>query len=268
MEQSTDVVRDDQIVTLEGGQNFRQIGGYPTTDGRRLRRGLLWRSAGLGRLTRADIAMISSLGIATIADLRSRSEREHSPSPADLLSGTRVLSWDEAISGDDEGVRDLVRAQAAPEAYFGAVVKLYEGLARSHRTHLGDLYASIADGAVPILIHCAAGKDRTGIAVGLLLDLIGVQRPCILSDYAKTEHLLDWERLTQDAAAAGASREWLARISKEAMAVLMRSDPRYLAAAIGAIEQEHGSIRAFAIEVLGLSEARLGALWERLLEPA
>lgn len=260
------IVEADRVIPLVGGQNFREIGGYPTVDGRRLRRGLLWRSAKLDELTPEDVDVIRSLGIATIADLRRRSEREQSPTHEAIAAPARLLSWDVPLSRDEEGYAMLYRA-AAPEEYFQAISDLYTLLPEEHSTHLRDLYGAVADGAMPILIHCAAGKDRTGIAVGLLLELLGVDRRNVMADYAKTEELLDWNRLTKFAAAgAGVSREWLDRLPPEVIKLLLRADPRYLAATFENMEARYGSARGFAIQRLGLTDAVIERMREQLLE--
>ncbi|WP_103727640.1 tyrosine-protein phosphatase [Novosphingobium sp. HII-3] len=263
-----DAVQPDRIIRLVGGQNFREIGGYPTMGGRQLRRGLLWRSAKLDELTADDVRVIRSLGIATIGDLRRRSEREQSPTHEALLTGARVLAWDVSLARE-EGYDGLYRQDGSDEDYLEAVLALYRVLAEEHRLHLRELYEAIADGATPVLIHCAAGKDRTGVAVGLLLELLGVERPYVIADYAKTEQLLDWNRLKKNAAAgAGVSQGWIDRLSPAALQLIMRSDPRYLTAAFEAMEVRYGSTRNFAIQALGLTAATLERLHEQLLEDA
>lgn len=259
-------VASDRILALKGGQNFREIGGYPTLDGRRLRRGLLWRSARLDELTADDVEVIRSLGIATIADLRRSSERRLSPTHEAIITNTRVLSWD-GTGGHREPPEKLFRQGAEPAEYVDAVLELYRIIAEDHVQHLHDLYKAIADGGTPTLIHCAAGKDRTGIAVGLLLDLIGIDRRYVMADYAKTQDLLDWDRLKHSAAAGtGVSGNWLERLDPVALEILSRADPRYLAATFADLEKRYGSTMNFAADRLGIGQTVVDRLREYLLE--
>lgn len=261
------VVDADRIIALKGGQNFREIGGYPTLDGRRLKRGMLWRSAKLDELTSEDVEVISALRIKTIADLRRRPERELSPTHKAIATGTHVLAWDACFARDELQIGDLFRLGATAADYFEALLCLYRLLPEEHSLHLRELYQTVAAGDMPILIHCAAGKDRTGVAVGILLDLLGVERPYILADYAKTEQLLDWTRLKKSAAmGAGVSRNWLDRLDPLALQLLMRSDERYLAAVFEDIEQRYGSTRKFLVERLQLSADVIEQMREHLLE--
>jgi len=257
----------DRMVTLAGGQNFREVGGYPTTDGKQLRRGRLWRSAKLDELTKADADIIAELGIRTIADLRRTNERSSSPTPEALLTQTRVLAWDVQVAQQEEIMAGLFETDRSNDEYVATMLELYRQIPEQHVTHLSDLYTAIADGETPVLIHCAAGKDRTGIAVGFLLDAIGIERVYTLSDYAETEHLLDWDRLAHSAVAgAGVAKRWLDRLAPDAMPLLQRSDPRYLASAFGEMETRYGSTVGFMRERLGLSDAVIARLRDQLLE--
>ncbi|MDO7836479.1 tyrosine-protein phosphatase [Sphingobium sp. HBC34] len=265
---SVNVVDADRIISLEGAQNFREIGGYPTGDGRRLKRGMLWRSAKLDELTGEDVEVIRALGIKTIADLRRRSERESSPTHEAIVTGSRVLAWDAQFARDEQESGKLFLSGATSEDYFEALLGLYRLLPEEHSLHLSELYQAVSEGALPILIHCAAGKDRTGIAVGILLDLLGVERSYVMADYAKTEQLLDWTRLKKSAAmGAGVSNNWLERLDPLALQLLMRSDERYLAATFDAIEQRYGSSRNFLTDRLKLPADVIEKMRDYLLEP-
>lgn len=263
----SEVVLADRIILLNGGQNFREVGGYPAGKGRKLSRGKLWRSAKLNELTSEDVAAVQSLGIATIADLRRPGEREVSPTPVHLIERVKSLSWDIAVPQDEALATKLFKEDADRDHYFDAMLHMYRHIAQDHAEQLGDLYRVMADGELPILIHCAAGKDRTGIAIGLLLDLIGVDRAYILADYARTEQLLDWERLTAAAAlGAGIERHWLHRLSPLALEQVCRSDERYLAAAFEEIENAYGSTMEFARQCLGVTDDVLDRLRRHLLQ--
>lgn len=263
-----DVVGSDRIISLKGGQNFREIGGYPSRDGRRVRRGLLWRSAKLDELTDEDVEAIHSLRIRTIADLRRRSEREMSPTHEAIVTRTRVLAWDARTAREEQQDGKLFEQGGGADDYFDAILDLYRLIPEAHSLHLRELYQAIADGAAPVLIHCAAGKDRTGIAVGILLDLLGVERRYVMADYAKTEQLLDWSRLHKSAAmGAGVSSGWLERLDPLALKMVMRSDERYLAAVFEDIEARYGSTKGFLVKRLNLPAGTVEKMRDQFLEP-
>ena len=260
-------VSGQQVVPFIGAQNFRAIGGYPSTDGRRLRSGLLWRSAKLNELTKADVEVFHSLGIVAIADLRASREREMSPTAEAVMTGTKILAWDHGPAMERERSQKLLKQGGSEDDYIEGMCELYRTIAIDHATHLRELYQAIAAGDTPMLIHCAAGKDRTGIAVALLLDLLGIDRELIFADYVRTNELLDWRRLANDAAiGTGARREWLGRLDPLALRLVMQADPRYLESALDDMEARHGSTRSFAVEQLGMSEETIKRLNEVLLE--
>jgi protein tyrosine/serine phosphatase len=165
---------------FEGCFNFRDIGGYPTADGRTVRWGHYFRAGRQDRMTRRDVARLRALGIATQIDLRKPDEvREQGPGPLVEMGaayhniavipegGTDQLSrlvGDTAISGR----RYLGYLEFGPEPW----IRLFEVLAQ--------------DESHPVLVHCTAGKDRTGVSTAFLLSVLGVERELIHADYALT----------------------------------------------------------------------------------
>ena len=250
---------NDRVVCLTGTENFREVGGYPTEDGRRLRRGLIWRSARLDALTQEDAEILNTLGIRLVADLRRANERVES-SPDRIWPGedVRVVWWDDLSAAAPSALADLQHSHGDGEVYRAAIHRYYELMAEAHVHRLHDLYGAIADGDLPVLIHCAAGKDRTGFAVALLLKLLGIRHDYVLADYAASERLIDWERPTTAAA--------LGTIHPKARALINRSDALYLQAALDRITLTHGSILAFAKTQLRLADRTIENLHARLLE--
>lgn len=255
-----------RILKLVGAQNFREVAGYPTADGRRLARGLLWRSAQMDQLTPQDIETIHALGIKVVADLRRVAERTRRPTSEQLLARMQVMAWDLNRTSSVEGLLDAFKAGDEDHHHVQAMLHLYRGMVDSHGVQFREVCQAAADGRLPILVHCAAGKDRTGLTIALILELLGVPREYVLADYAKTETLLDLSRMTGAEATAGAATERPLGLSAAAIRRLFRSDPVYLESTLIELEARHGSIRAFAREILGLDDAMVARLREQLLE--
>jgi protein-tyrosine phosphatase len=175
-------------IELEGACNVRDLGGLPTVDGRLTRYGVLLRSDNLQDLTSKDVGQLSDLGVGTVLDLRTSAEVEITgPGP---LRSTAVphLNLDLIPHGFD-GREDLVE-RAIPDEDAGehAMDHVYLDYVSHAPAAIATALRTIADprgGAV--LVHCAAGKDRTGVVVAVALSLVGVQRDAVVADYARTD---------------------------------------------------------------------------------
>lgn len=248
-----------------GAQNFREVAGYRTRDGRRVRAGHVFRSARLDQLSDEDCARIVELGIGVIADLRQPSERLRWPTHPRLLEQVRSLCWDapDAASDRRHTLQDLAPV-SDDERVQRALMQMYAQIPEIHAAHFGELFQTIADDQTPILIHCSAGKDRTGVAIALLLDLLGVERSAILDDYALSEQLLDWSRLDVTATLgidATASHRELPAVLLDRM---LRSDPRYLQATFDYLQERYGSTERF-MSMAGVSLSTVSQIRQRLL---
>jgi len=253
------------LPSLEGVDNFRDFGGYPTAYGRRLKRGLLLRSASHGRATDADLQALAELSIAVVVDLRRKSERERDPSRRHPdFSGV-------VIANDDDGPdtwHEHIRRSDLSAASFRAYLLDYYRSAPFEARHI-DLFRRYfvalerADG--PVLIHCAAGKDRTGLLAALTHHLAGVHRDDILADYLMTNEAARIDERTPLMAAAIA--EMTGRTPpEEAVRVALGVDAAYLETAFAQITDVHGGLDVYLNEVIGLSPERSGALAARLME--
>lgn len=170
---------DDRRIPFEGALNFRDLGGYPTRDGGRTRWGLVYRADGLQNLTEGDIERFESLGIATVFDLRSDAERVARPNRVESIPWCVMTPIEDA--GAEPPDRGAMRDQVAGEAHLHTI---YANLLE-HSGHMlgGIMFELCRPGSLPALFHCHAGKDRTGVAAALLLDVLGVPRDVVLDDY-------------------------------------------------------------------------------------
>ena len=169
-------------VALEGLCNFRDLGGYATVDGGIVRRGRVYRSDALHRMTAADVDAVCGLRIATVIDLRAPDEVAHVGTGLidDLGARYQNLPTRPAVLTE---VIDDRPPESAAEHYFGY---LSEG-----RTCFGGVVQTLAQpDAVPAVFFCNAGKDRTGAVAAMVLGLLGVDDATVAEDYARTEEVL------------------------------------------------------------------------------
>jgi len=252
-----------RILPLAGGHNFRDQGGYPVGDGMRVAWRRIFRSGTLTYLTDDDHAQLESLGIRFICDLRTNRERRNHPSR--WISEHDVEVW---WRDHDASTADLAAAIAAAPRTVTArelMNDLYRSLPYDQSTAYTELLKRLASGQLPLLFHCSAGKDRTGVLGAILLDLLGVDRATVIADYVKSDDHYDRllamflrDRHIHDIDSSDPER----------FAPLLRADPAYLQACFATIEQAHGSGEGYAREILGLSAGEITSIRERLVVPA
>jgi len=251
----------ERLLPLEGGKNFRDLGGYETADGRRVRWGRLYRSGVMTGLTDNDYRYLSGLGIGVVCDFRASSER--GAEPTDWRAGTvETLDWDYEI---DTAVFAEAFAGGMSEANSAAAFAgFYRVMPTEFAGRFAALFRSLETGPQATTFHCSAGKDRTGVAAALILKALGVPREVVLADYALSDTFVDYmadieaSRASVDADDPAAF--WV-NLPDEVLAPFMRSDPAYLAAALDQIEADHGSVEAYLTGVLGADLERLRALY-------
>lgn len=259
----------ERVLPLEGGRNFRDLGGYETIDGRMVRWGVLYRSGVMHELTDADYRYLDGLGIKTVCDFRSTVERADEPTqwragPIDY----RFRDYEDASSSV------LRTALTAPDLTGGKVAAtmstLYDGMLDRFAGHYADMFEQLAAGRAPLAFNCSAGKDRTGIAAALVLSALGVPRETILADYALSETIVNYEAAYTGPAASAADGPYafLARLPAEVRAPLLRSDPAYLEAAFARMEREHGSVEGYLAARLDVSAADIERMQSLYLTPA
>jgi len=251
--------------SLEGATNFRDFGGYSTTEGRRVRWGQLYRSGELSGLSEGDRRFIASLGLEAIFDLRIPQENERAPSVLPAREAARVTSVP-LYPGSAHAYREqLMAGTATAEGLAEVMQAINRDLAHDHQADYGELLRRIAGTRGPILIHCAAGKDRTGFGVALLLLALGVPVETVMGDYLLSRQFFDAERVL-----AGEQAIYLQRgappFDPGILRPLLEVRRAYLGAALAAIATLAESPEAYLREFLRVSDAELGELRVRLLE--
>ncbi len=255
----------DRVIALDGVANLRDYGGYAAAGGARVRRGILFRSGDQHAATERDLSALAALNLAAIVDLRGNGERERHPSLRPDGCKARVLFFDGETAGlaphleAAEGVLDEAGAHRAMERIY-ARLPFRENLIWIMRRY----FAVLAEGESASLVHCHAGKDRTGMAVALLHHALGVHPDDAMEDYLLTNSAVDLDARVADNRET-ARQKYGAR-DDATIRVLMGVDARYLDAAYRALREEHGSIDAFLRQVLQVDDERMEALRLHLLE--
>jgi protein-tyrosine phosphatase len=246
----------ERILSLEGVDNFRDFGGYPTSGGGKLRSGRLYRSAHHGQATDADLAAIARLDIAVIVDLRRGEERQRTPSRRHDGFAARLIENDGNEAASDPFVEFIKTSDASAGAFRDYMLGYYRGAPFDDR-HL-DLFSryfqalAAADG--PILIHCTAGKDRTGLLAALTHHVAGVHRDDLFADYLLTNTVASFERRLPNVA------QMIADLSgrtptEDAVRAAISVEAAYLEAAFEVIEGQYGGLDAYLETGLGVDAA-------------
>lgn len=255
----------DRFLPLSTIHNLRDYGGYGTADGGRVRRGLLWRGGHQADADAAALAELERLAFSDVIDLRGSGERDRHPSRRPDGFGGRVHEYDGETAGlapHLEAVEGSVDAASARRAMVALYAALPERLALN--TMLQRYFAALAEGRGASLVHCAAGKDRTGMAVDLLHHVLGVHHDDAMADYLLTNDAPGNERRIADGMAMlgekyGARDEATAR-------VLMGVEAEFLDAARAAMVKAEGSIDTYLEKRLGVDAAMRERLRLQLVE--
>ncbi len=257
-----------QNIPIKTLPNLRDLGGYATADGSTVKRGILYRSVGLGRLDDEDLTRLEELRIETIFDLRTAAEREASP---DREIGAREIALD-VLAGDEgsaaANITAIVTDPGKVDEMLGGgrgadlLQNAYRQLIQlpSARDSYSRFFTELAGEAdLPALFHCTTGKDRTGWAAASTLLFLGVSEEDVYHDYLLTNKQLlpALEPMLDEFKQAGGNPELLRPV--------LGVDRAYLTTAIELMKTEYGTIDAYMSEGLQLDDALLAELRSRLL---
>lgn len=253
----------ERILKLEGAVNFRDAGGYKTADGHRVRKGLIYRSGALGNLSPADLEALSKLGIKLICDLRSREEIEAEPDK--LAQGANYLHLPLDADTKEERRRRL-RALLFNRRELTRMMPAFytQVMIDRNATLYGNLLKRFADPAnLPAVIHCTAGKDRTGVGIALLLTLLGVPEDVVVADYSLSNLYYDnFYRYGQQMVRRVA---WLG-IRAEDIQPMLVADPNNIKLALEHVREKHGGIENYLRTAAGMDADTLTKLRQNFLE--
>jgi protein-tyrosine phosphatase len=244
----------DRRVVLEGSYNFRDIGGYEGAGGRRVRWGRVFRADHPGELSDADVELVRSLGLRTVCDLRRPVEQSSMPSRLVAVPG--VVVHDLPIGGTAAERYAYTQRMLDGEIRSFSVDDVIDVYARLLGDFPGALTTAVGLAAhgdgLPMLVHCTAGKDRTGLVIAAILQLLGVPDDVIADDY----------ELSEAGHHAGRVQQLLGRLE----AVGVRRE--VMLGTLAIVRERWGGFAGYLCEVGGAGEDLAERLQAQLLEPA
>ena len=240
------------LPALQGVSNFRDLGGYPGSDGGRVRRGRVFRSDHLAGLTQDDVAHLQSLALTHSIDFRGVAERTALPYQ---IPGVSNL----AFSIEPTVVQRLHARMAlgnvpTTEETVVLMCETYRGFVHDHGPTFARFLRHLLSHPTPVVFHCTAGKDRTGFAAALLLSVLGVDRDTIMQDYLLTNQLY---RRVPSLEGSGPAH---------VMEVVWQVQPAFLQTAFDVIDIEYGGLLGYLSGAAGMQGNELQQLRQALLE--
>lgn len=251
-------------IKLNSIPNFRDVGGLPVSGGRRIAGGRILRAEAAARLAPEDNQALAALPTLSVFDLRSVRERNELSSPYMVNARATLLTVDVPHSS---GAADMVKTMnemmdAEPGALESYMHVTYRQFPQQFAETLRDLLQRLLGGDAPVLVHCTAGKDRTGFVCAALLHALGASAEAIEADYMLSDTHFGRERI-----ARMVREHWGRKEAPLHILDALRVKKDYLESALTAVQQGFGSMDGY-LESLGLDDAGRRALRERLTVPA
>ena len=252
----------ERLLPLQGGRNFRDLGGYRAADGRTVKWRILFRSGEMHELTAQDYAYLNRLGIRTVCDFRDRHERASQPTlwPAGDAPTTFAEDYESAQVGLMPSMDKLTpqKARAMMLAHYPQMLTTF---APQYRRMFQELLA----GHAPLAFHCSGGKDRTGVASALLLTALGVPRATVIADYELTNRYLP---ANDPQVMKAPTAQVFARLPAPVRRELSRADAAYIKAMFARLDAHKDGARGYLRDEMGLSDADIARLRDLYLERA
>ncbi len=254
----------DRIHRFDALDNFRDYGDYAAGE-RRIRAGRLFRSAHQARASDADLQRLADLGIATIVDLRRPGERREQPSRRPVGFAGSVIEAVHDDGGEAPHITFLKESDLTEASGRAFMTDVYRRLAfePAHLDLFARYFRALGETDGPMLIHCAAGKDRTGVLAALTHHLLGVGRDEMVADYMLTNTAVD---LAGRAPAIARQLEAMTgrKASHAAVVAFIGVEPVYLETALDGIAARYGSVDIYLEQALGVDAALRDRIGTRL----
>ena len=253
-------------IPFEGIWNFRDLGGYITEDGHRIKWGKLYRSGQLSGLTPKDQADFKALDIGLVCDFRYEGEQRRAPNNIEISSEVNIMSLP-IRNGSFRGFFEKLGVEEpGSDDMLAAMKQIYCDFVNEHAQTYAEMFRHILETENGALIHCTAGKDRTGFGSAMILAALGVGRETIMTDY-----LLSARYFSADIAVSLINRSSEGNrqpvFSMDVLRPVYEVYPEYLLAAFEEIERNFTSVDHFMTEALGVAPQLRQALKDKYLEP-
>jgi protein-tyrosine phosphatase len=240
----------ERLIDLDGCHNFRDLGGYPARDGKRVRWRTLFRSDGLHLLSAADVARLrDEIGLGHIIDLRSSGELQIDG--VGLLAEAPMQHHHVPLFDGEMPERQEIEPITLADRYFL--------MAEFAKKPIARVLTTLAEASTPAVYHCAAGKDRTGVISAVLLGVLGVRDEVIVADYAATQQNLD--AIIERLMSSEGYQEMLSALPEDTL----HAEPQTMISLLERVRERYGSMRQYVLSI-GVSEGDVARIEERLLE--
>jgi protein-tyrosine phosphatase len=260
----TEVLAAERRLGMQGTPNFRDFGGYPAAGGRRVKWGFLFRSGQLSSLSDQDVDLLGSLNIDLVCDFRRLEEQQGEPSRLPRGKPPRVASLP-IIPGSNARFFEEAGAAVADgrQAMFDFMLEINRDFVEDQTATYARMFREILElENARFVVHCAAGKDRTGFAAAIILLALGVSREWVMRDYMLTGQFFQPHREIDRL-----QRKYdMAHMDASSILPMLEVREDYLARALGAIDQNFPSVEAYLADALEVGPDELALLRERYLE--
>jgi protein-tyrosine phosphatase len=241
----------DRHLNLAGASNFRDLGGYPTGDGRSVRWRQLFRSNHLGHLTEQDVTVVRGLGVKSAFDFRGVEERVSAACVLEEIAVHSLPIEPTVVAA----LRAKLQARALSSGDALEIMReSYRGYVRLNTHSFRELFNRLLDDTAPLVIHCTAGKDRTGFACALVLHALGVPEKVISEDYLLTNSYYRRD--------PNSSPDLPADVRQAIGSV----EASFLAAGFDAVNAQYGDLESYFRDGLGLGTSERATLKQRYLQ--
>ena len=259
----TEVVAMERRLGMDGAPNFRDFGGYRTSAGRQVKWGFLFRSGHLSTLSQQDVDLLASLDLDLVFDFRRLEEQESDLSRLPSEPGPRVVSLPIIPGSNSRFFEEAGGQDQGPGAMFDFMLEINRDFADSQAETYGRMFSEIlAAEDARFLVHCAAGKDRTGFAAAIVLLALGVPREVVMRDYLLTGRYFIPERELDRLR----HKYQLEHMLADAIRPMLEVHEDYLAMALAYIDEHYESVESYLERALGVGAPELAELRRRYLE--
>ncbi len=260
-----------RLLPLEGGSNFRDLGGYPSSLGGKVKRGLLFRSGAMTSLTPTDVDYLDQFDFQAVVDLRSSEE-------VALFPNTWAEISDVAYLRVDYSILTMMAAQQDEGASIEEISdysEMYRSIHRSIEPQLKLYFETLLEVDGPVVVNCSAGQDRTGITSALLLSVLGVGEDQIIEDYLLSTDFRrpGYESGSVDLEVAAETNAFAAMMLRYGTdqdrsrpnPLVTKSGVPFVAYTLAEVRRNHGSVENYLINRLGLDRSQIELLRDRYL---